>query len=248
MKKTILLSTVLAATAAVATAKSYDSDNVFGLRSVSYAKDYTLVAIPFVDYGTGGTEVGVKVNEIIKTSNLTVGDKIYASNGTDYDCWELQSSSGKKVWVPVNKVSVSGLKATQTLTTDAAAAALNRGDAFWLVRSAPEASAFYLMGQAPTAEGVKVSLTVGNNLVANTKSAALDISTLAGEAVAGDSITLPTAGKADQYFAYNATKMAWLKKTTVNGITKYVALTEDDKIPAGVGFIYKTGTAHEISL
>ena len=244
MKKTILLSTVLAATAALATSKNYDSDNVFGLRSVSYAKDYTLVAIPFVDYGTGGTEVGVKVNEIIKTSNLSVGDKIYASNGSDYDCWELQKSGNEKIWVSVDKVNIAGSAVTEAKTTDAAAAALKRGDAFWLVRSAPSASAFYLMGQAPTEEGVTVSLTVGNNLVANTKSAALDISTLEG--VAGDSITLPTAGKADQYFAYNGS--AWLKKTVQNKMTKYVALTDGDKIPAGVGFIYKAATEHEISL
>ena len=76
MKKTILLSSILAVGAALATDTVVLSANAIGALDVTITNAPTqqLIAAPFVGYGTEGA---VAVKDIVKTSNLAENSKMY---------------------------------------------------------------------------------------------------------------------------------------------------------------------------
>ena len=123
MKKTILLSSIFAVGAALAT----DVDStVIGTLPVEVAKGQQLMAAPFADNADGS----IAVNDMVKTSDLVEGDKLYVANDSGYDMWKLDA---KGEWVPGVKVSIDGTgKASESETAAATEIKVKRGDAFWL--------------------------------------------------------------------------------------------------------------------
>ena len=174
MKKTILLSSILAVGAAFAEAPGTDveCDNLIGALDVtiSTTRAQTLVSVPFLGYNGGA----VKVEEMVKTSNLGVNSKLYVANENGgYDTWKLNSDNtwepDAKVTIGTDGVPVVGESAPQS---DATA---NRGDAFWIEPANGSTGKIYLLGQGVTTAGSS-AVSEGWNLVGNTSAEAKTIS------------------------------------------------------------------------
>ena len=185
MKKTILLSAVLAAGAALAT--SVESGNAVGALDVSLANDKaTLIAVPFVGYGDEGA---VAVQDMVKTSDLADGSKLYVADGEGgYHVWELQSGS----WTSVNKVTIDKKgQSTSGITPSSDAFTAKRGDSFWLepIFKSGSAGTVFLLGQGDAAQGSS-TVAAGWNLIGNTATIAKDVPAGAE----GEKVCVPNEG------------------------------------------------------
>lgn len=123
MKKTILLSSIFAVGAALAT----DVDStVIGTLPVEVAKGQQLMAVPFADNANGE----IAVNDMVRTSDLETGTKLYVATSSGYDMWTL-GDDGK--WKAAKKVTIGNDgNAIADESKDATEATVKRGDAFWL--------------------------------------------------------------------------------------------------------------------
>lgn len=230
MKKTILLSSLFAAAAAVA--GEVPSGNAIAAlnTTVGNSAAQTLLAVPFEGYETSGK---VKVADIVKTSDLADGSKLYVPSGSGYDTWTLQGGQ----WVAGKKVSVGTNGAiVQSETGSADDLMINRGDAFWLEPANGTAGTVFLLGQG---DGTSGSSTVasGWNLVGNA-SAGDKTFEFAGNNF--DEIIVQVGGKL-RYYTYKSGK-GW--RYQKDGGAWSTPTTEDaDKlvISAGQGFWYNNG-------
>lgn len=149
MKFATLLSVSMLATVSAFGAATAQSSNTFGVLRVDSKKAQTIVCVPWV--ATSATDgQAIKVADIVKTANLTAGDKLYWYNPSEesYSGWILTEKSGIKVWEPATVVSEGSLSVSageddQTLA---------RGNAIILVRQNPKdekdnAVPFFLQGQ-----------------------------------------------------------------------------------------------------
>ena len=247
MKKTVLFSVMLAGAATcLAGSSTVSSANAIGLMEVAdNSKDYLLVAVPWLDYGTG--DAAINVADLIKTANLTAGDKLYVSDGSYYDTYVLQNNE----WVPTKKASVSAAGVvTEDESTPASTRTVQRGDAIWLKRSAK--NTFYIFGQKPDSDTVTVNLSAGMNLVASPSATGLKLSSFSTGCIANDEIIVSgNSGEEAHYYFREPSAgggVACWCKVQKSGIRKsYVAATET--ITAGTGFWYKTtGTGRSITL
>ena len=248
MKRTLLLSMMLAGVAtclAEPPTSEVSSANTIGLVQVADAtKDCLLVAVPWLDYGTGGE---IKVVDLIKTANLADGDKLYVSNGSGYDVYELSGN----VWSAAKTATVAADgTVTETTATVASDKTLKRGDAIWLKRTASK-GAFYLFGQA-TSEKASVQVAAGLNLVASPSADGLSLASgIAGSGV-GDEIIVNGNGGEEAHYYFRAPTAGgdacWCKKQAKAGSVRkeYVAAT--DVIPVGTGFWYRSAEGGTITL
>ena len=124
MKKTILLSSIFAVGAALAT--TVDSPNVIGTLPVAVSAGQQLMAAPFAD--SDGT---IAVNDMVKTADLTDGDALYVATSDGYDKWTFDAENRK--WKPAKKVTIgAGGVAAEGESFSATDVKVKRGDAFWL--------------------------------------------------------------------------------------------------------------------
>ena len=231
MKKTILLSSVLAVGAAFA-GEVTNANAVAALNfDVTTAAAQTLVAVPFEGFEAGGK---VKVNDIVKTSNLGDGSKLYVPNTAGkYDTWTLTAGEWKAdvqvevgmAGTPVEKVGVN--------STDVS---VDRGSAFWIQPAA--AGCIYLLGQKSDAAGLS---TAGNgwHLLGN---ASVNPVTIVNddkvqEPDKDDTIVVQVNGRL-RYYTYSTKKHGW-RYTTDEG-----TLSDPTKDPLtiapGQGFWYNS--------
>ena len=230
MKKTILLSSILAVGAAFAT--DVESANAIGALDVTITTSpkQTLIAAPFVGYETDGE---IKVKDIVKTSNLKAGSKLYAVNSDGgYNTWTLDANGA---WAADQYVSViAGGQPSVGTAENQGEATIKRGDAFWIEPIFDDSiteGTIFLLGQTSVEAGT--SSASGNqwNLIGNASVEAFNIAGLSG--ANGDQIVVQN-GSALKYYTYNTTKGGWC-------ITDKGKLTKQDtlSIPAGHGFWYK---------
>lgn len=173
MKKAILLSSILAVGAAFAEATGTDveCDNLIGALDVtiSTTRAQTLVSVPFLGYNGGA----VKVEEMVKTSNLGENSKLYVADGNGgYNTWKLNDEGA---WVADGKVTI-GANGTPVASASEqqGKATVNRGDAFWIQPKNPSSDKIYLLGQGVTTAGLS-TVAAGWNLVGNTSGIRVDI-------------------------------------------------------------------------
>ena len=144
MKLATLLSVSMLATGSAFAAATATSENVFGVLRVDSSNAQTIVSVPWVN-ASAGTETGVKVVDLVKTSTLSEGDELYwydSSKGT-YQAWRL---TAQKTWEAGTSVSGNGISAATE-----ADKALPRGDALILKRTKPtDPGYFFLCGQYTT--------------------------------------------------------------------------------------------------
>lgn len=149
MKFATLLSVSMLATTSVFGAATAESSNTFGVLRVDSKKAQTIVCVPWV--ATSATDgQAIKVADIVKTANLTVGDKLYwyDPSKTSYSGWSLIDQNGIKVWEPATVVSEGDI----SVSAGADNQTLARGNAIILVRQNPKdkdgnAVPFFLQGQ-----------------------------------------------------------------------------------------------------
>ena len=226
MKKTILLSSLFAVGAAFA-GEVTNANAVAALDlAVTTAAAQTLVAVPFEGFEEGGK---VKVNDIVKTSNLGDGSKLYVPNAEGkYDTWTLTDGEWKadvqvEIGTAGTPVEKSGVASTEVL--------VDRGSAFWIQPVAT--GKIFLLGQAADGAG---SSTAGDgwHLLGN---ASVDAKVIAG-GDKDDTIVVQVDGHL-RYYTYSTKKNAWrytTDKGTLSDPTKDPLLT----IAPGQGFWYNS--------
>ena len=183
MKLATLLSVSLLASAAAFAETSATSANVIGVLRVDSMAKRTIVAVPWV---AAGVDAGnIKVTDIVKTSNLKVGDTLsyYKGDGT-FDTWVLNAGTdgAAPAWVSANQVSQNGETGT---SEDPAVQTLPRGGALILVRQKAvengTAIPFYLQGQYSDVTATAPVIATGTaaeptyNLIAHPGAKSVDV-------------------------------------------------------------------------
>lgn len=152
MKFATLLSVSMLATTSVFGAATAESSNTFGVLRVDSKKAQTIVCVPWVATSATGGQA-IKVADIVKTANLTAGDKLYWYNpsGKSYSGWILEENAVTKIktWTAAQIAKEGADVAAAAGATDQT---LARGNAIILVRQNPKdeqdnAVPFFLQGQ-----------------------------------------------------------------------------------------------------
>lgn len=254
LRSLICVSAVAAAMSAAAT--TVTSENTFCRLPVTSGFASTIIALPFS--GCGESQMQIYVTNLVMTANLTTGDTLLWKNasGTWY-AWEFDGTS----WGAVTTATKDG----HDVATPAAQTAIPCGQACWLNRS-DTSKPFYLYGQVNT--GIASATAYRGNgttptftlLGYPTEQADLLISSLPGSN--GDSVLVPAAGGLGyKEYVYNdgwKTKSTTTTTTTITrgGKTKtvdkttitYTAVTDSDKIAAGLGFMYGRVAGSDLTL
>lgn len=237
MKKTILLYSLFAVGAAFAET-AVDSGNAVGALDLSVSNNVasqkqTLISVPFVGYETGGA---VKVKDMVKTSDLANGSKLYVADGDGgYHTWKLAGGE----WVADKKVTIGAggqPSAGETYSQDTVV--VNRGDSFWLepvfADSATEGT-IYLLGQKADDEGLSMAAAKWN-LLGN---ASVSSVTLSNESTSGfengEQVVVQVNGKL-RYWTYKSGK-GW--RYTTSAGTWSTPSSNPLTIAAGQGFWYR---------
>ena len=238
MKKTILLSSIFAVSAAFAEPAVVTSGNMIGALDTAIAtstsQKQVLIAVPFLGYETRGA---VKVCDMVKTSNLDEGSKLYVPDGKGaYNTWTLNSDGE---WVADEKVSIlaNGQPTTGT-SANQADATVKRGDAFWLepiFKNKATSGTIFLLGQG-TGDAGSSEAVAGWNLIGNASIAPKTIDITGTD---GDQIVAQVDG-ALRYYTYTAAN-GWRYKEKGRWNTANLC------IKAGQGFWYKPAKATTIN-
>lgn len=161
MKKSIVILSVLATSAALA-ATTVESSNTFGFLPVTTASTgLTCVAVPVNGYTAGSS---IKIAEVLQVTDLAEGDKLYTMTGGKYNEYTLTLKEGNKTWAASRIVTVGadGEFVAQG-GTPPNEATIAPGGAFWLQTSATRVS---LMGDA-TKTASEAKITKGWQLIGN---------------------------------------------------------------------------------
>jgi len=150
-----------------------------GVTEISSSLTNTIVAVSYEDLGGAS---GMAVSNLVKTTNLTVGDKLAVfNNSKTYDTWVLAKDAGDaKYWAKQDKTYTVDGNGQLTVNTgaDAATTMIGVGTGFWLSRQDPS-KPFYLYGKPASAKSVtvaadswtlvgnptQVSVTIGTDVV-----------------------------------------------------------------------------------
>lgn len=230
MKKTILLSTIFAVGAAFADGTDIQSSNAIGALNLSITNSaaQTLVAVPFLGYEAGSA---VKVKDMVKTSNLGTGSKLYVPDGNGaYNTWTLNASGQ---WIADAKVTINANGLPTAGQSDSEDVTVKRGDAFW-IEPVNAAGTIYLLGQ--DAEPGTSAVSPGWNLIGNASTRDVMYSKVADNF---DQIVIQVAGKL-RYYTYKSGK-GWRYQKD-NGAW----CSDPPCIEAGQGLWYKAASGGTI--
>lgn len=185
-----ILSIVLCAAAVAAFGEETTVTNVtFSLYPVTSSSKETIVAISL--RGMDGQPVAVA--DLVKTSNLTEGDKLYTFENGKYEGWTLTGGA----WVGANKkytMSETG-QLVEAEGDDPSTVRKEVGSGIWLVRNDPYVAGteftFYLYGKP--VDNPQTTIVGGAiNLVGNpTTSQVMFTKTMLAGAATGDKIEVP---------------------------------------------------------
>ena len=202
------------------------------VRAINSGMTNTIVAIPGLDL-TGGALV---VSNLVKTTNLSAGDKLMAFVNGAYKTWELDAS---RHWAePATEVSMSGGGSeSQSAGTPASQFTLGVGSGIWVSRTASGVSSpfyVYALQPASTTSTVAAGTTalVGNPTTGNAAP------TVTG-CTEGDQIVVPTTGLAKRY-TYDGT--AW---KSWSGLVQQSGLPT---VAAGTGFWYISKGSGDVTI
>ena len=245
MKKTILLSSLFAVGAAFAAATEVDSGNAVGALDLSVSNNVqqqTLISVPFVGYETDDA-VKVKVKDMVKTSNLANGSKLYVADGNGgYHTWKLFNGA----WVADNKVTIgAGGQPVEGAAADQDDFTVNRGDSFWLEPVFAESATsgtIYLLGQKGDGEGSSRA-AVKWNLLGNASVDPVTLSNAEDSGFAnGEQVVVQVNGKL-RYWTYKTSKGGWYYVKNEGTRSTGEPLT----IAAGQGFWFRSTASKTIN-
>ena len=191
--------------------------------AVNSSLSNTVIAIPGLDLATGGD---LAISNLVKTTNLTVGDRMLAFSGGNYDCWTLSSD---KAWVkPDLKFTLDGVGADHVVNTlDASLVTKAVGSGIWLSRQ-DATKPIYIYAQHTNT--LSSTVAAGTTALLGNPSLTSKAPSISG-CVNGDQIIVPTSGLPKTY-TYNSTDSKWY---SYSGLTKVEGLPT---VTAGTGFWY----------
>ena len=206
----------------------------------------TAISVPWGRLNGGGP---VSVAELVKTANLTVGDKlhVYDRDGRKYRTWQLD---GAHHWQPLATYVIAEDGSVSSESAGAPSdTTVKRGSAVWLERQDPT-KPYYLFGGADGSD-VTADIACGSkdspvwNLIASPSLEPFDVKTVEG-ADANDQIVVPTAEGPKVYTFkdgawgadVNVTETRTMPDGTKVEVVKRGRDTVNTTIPAGVGFWY----------
>ena len=229
------------ALAAAAFADDYTDGKVCGWMRIDSTLPITAVGVPWTD--VGDPAANVKVADLVKTDNLTAGDKLYVYNNGTWLFYQLNSGKEWEAGATAN----SSVTPVQAGTPDTATIA--RGQALYLERQS-YSSPFYVYG-AVGAEVATTALTGATKyLVASPKATAfaprnqegsrnITGATAKSRSAAGDQLIVPLAGGATRIYTLAGGK--WGYATNSGRVTETDGGYEP--VPLGTGFWYVTASA-----
>lgn len=236
MKKLLAIAACASAVAAFGTDVALDL-GVVGVTAVTSSTTNTIVAVSYKDLADG--DGNVTASNLVKTTNLTLGDHLYVYNNGDFIAFELKGeTSGVKYWEGVSTVgpTASGIaEVTDAISSDADSARLTVGTGVWLVRGSSWDGAqftFFIYGKPATE--TSVSITSGTTKLVGNPTQTDKAPTFTTGPNNGDRILVP--------FAASKTGMRTYTYVDGTGWRYSFKQTEDDynfpSIPAGTGFWY----------
>ena len=200
-----ILSIVLCAATASAFADNNPSNSeaVFGtvgVTAITTSLSNAIVAVSYDDLAGGE---GIVVSNLVKTTNLTVGDQLAVFTNGVYSTWRLEQvggDTGPKYWAKNEKeftVDSDG-KLTQGEGTAASTVTQTVGTGIWLVRQKPIAdggstNTFYIYGK-PTTSKVSTIADHKWTLIGNPRQTRVKIGTVE----AADTVVVKGAADFDQ--------------------------------------------------
>ena len=123
MKKTILLSSILAVGAAFASA-TVDSTEI-GVMGIDMPTGSGLIAVPFLGYDTEN----IVVADMVNTAELAPGSKLYVPNTSGN--YEVRTVNSCKAWDKTASVAI-GTSVAAGAGVEANKVTTARGGSFWL--------------------------------------------------------------------------------------------------------------------
>lgn len=225
-----------------------------GVMRVACVNPNTVAAVPWKSMSVDTEEVrDIPAGEVVNQNGLSIDDMIVAYNAAskNFSGWTNEGEDGWKGLATVTKNGVS--------LVDAETAQMPRGNAFWLVRSAP-AKYFYLIGRY-TGEDYEVELKSGSKeepgytLVANPTMNDVDLNDLnfvdgegkaSAPAVDDTIIVLDAAGVQTRYYRDSKNEKWGRTKTVRVGRRTTKQWQEGGNIPSGTGFWYNRTSTEEL--
>ena len=188
----------------------------------------TVIAVPGLDLATGGD---LAISNLVKTTNLTEGDRLLAFDGSKYDGWTLSSD---KTWVrPLQKFSLNAVgEAVVDNIQDASLVTKAVGSGIWLSRQDVSVPIYIYAQHTNT---LSSTVAAGTTALLGNPSSTSKAPTVSGCAN-NDKLYVPTNKFAPETYIYKSTK--WYR---ISGISQIEA---SPTITAGTGFWYvSTGSA-----
>ena len=239
MKKLLTIAVCASAVAALADSVEITVGEV-GVTAINSSLPNTVVATSYTDLGSDGNIV---VSNIVKTTNLTAGDKLYVfTSRNNYEGYTLkQNAGGVKYWDKDLNITIDAAgNESSTVSTTPSLAQLAVGTGFWLKR-ASTSEAFYIYGKPATASAT--SLTAGSIALIGNPTQVNKAPTISAPSN-GDRIMLPSAASTGlTIYTYNASTAKWWYRSEGKRITSDTPPT----IIAGTGFWYDPKGATQVS-
>ena len=210
--------------------------NTAGVLRVETRAERAALAVPWTKLRPTAASEDVAAVDLVKTTNLTTGDKLYVYDGASkmYKAWQLRDSG---LWeaLAVYRVADGYVDFNQAGTAPEASA-VARGTGVWLQRQRTEGPV-YLCGQVETAS-VTTPLAAGWNLVGSPTTAACDLSQL--KPANGDRIVVPTAAEPKNMTHENGVWGYLKNETYTYGGMEFVRPKRitAEPVPAGTAFWY----------
>jgi hypothetical protein len=232
MKKLLTIAVCASAVAAFATDVPVSLGEV-GVTAVSSSTTNTVIAVSYTDLASAGN---ITASNLVKTANLTVGDRLYVYDSGDFKAFELALSGSVKYWQGTATVVPKDGIASLVAATSADSVRVAVGTGVWLVRGSGwdgNPFTFYIYGK-PVDSLSPVSVS-GSALVGNPTQVS-KAPTFTSGPTNGDQMIVPYANKLGaKIWKYSSSNSKWWVTPSETSATA-------PTIPAGTGFWY-VGTA-----
>ncbi|MCR5753160.1 MAG: hypothetical protein K6G91_14500, partial [Kiritimatiellae bacterium] len=240
------------------------SVNVFGIFKVESAFTNTMIAVPWTWYSAYEKDASaIPVSKLVKTTNLTDGDVLYAYDGNGaYAAWMLFGNEWMSgATVPVDENGNAGLPINWD--EEGKPTLIERGYGLWLHRQRPvdeegKPVPFWLYGQSVTNEVTSVvrggaSLSPSWAIIGNPYCKEIrlnDIEWTGGEIGPEDRLVVPNGSDGIDYLIYDhASGKGWYR-VEMQKVGKWLKNTYnyDVTIPAGRAFWYRRHTNGDLTV
>lgn len=218
-----------------------DTQNKVGVVKATQPTEIAVIAVPWKQFMEGDH---ISVSNLVKTANLTPGDKLYIYEGEKYDVWALD---GDRYWQQAT--SVSSENGEQIVKAPFGAAhehPVGHGTGVFLERQKSSVP-YYLYGEVDEDASLVTTVDEERMPIANPNLKPFDLNgyyydadakewKYSVEANEGDVITIPM-GKTQRKCIFKDGGWGYYQKKVENGVLKQTWVNEV-KIPAGTGCWY----------